>query len=234
MGAAAYIYFSILNNKREKKFNNPYLGPSYSNQEVKSFLEENNIEYYEFKNDKEKVEKTAHLIYQNKVVAWFQGAMEWGPRALGARSILAHPGDPEMKNKLNKKVKHRESFRPFAPAICQENVYEYFDCECPLPDISRYMLGAYPILDSKQKEIPSACHVNGTGRAQVVNSEDTPLYYEVIREFGKISGIPIIINTSFNVRGEPIVCTPEDAYNCFANTGIDHLVIEDFLINKDK
>jgi carbamoyltransferase len=96
------------------------------------------------------------------------------------------------------------------------------------------MLGAYPILDSKQKEIPSACHVNGTGRAQVVNSEDTPLYYEVIREFGKISGIPIIINTSFNVRGEPIVCTPEDAYNCFANTGIDHLVIEDFLINKDK
>lgn len=233
MGVAAYIYFSILKNKRKNGLDNIYLGPSFSDGEILSFLEDKGVEYHEFKDKKELVGTTANLIFQNKVVAWFQGRMEWGPRALGSRSILANPCNPEMKNILNNKVKHRESFRPFAPAVCEDDVHQYFDCEKPLSEITYYMLATYPIIPKWRGVIPSVVHVNGTGRLQAVRKNQNLLYYELIKEFGKLSGVPVLINTSFNVRGEPIVCSPFDAYSCMMNTEIDYLVMENFLIKKN-
>ncbi len=232
IGAALYVYNIILDKKRIYNFNNPYLGPNFSNDEIKNFLDTNKINYKTFLSEKELIDKTAKLIYENKVVGFFQEGMEWGPRALGARSILSNPCNIEMQNILNLKVKHREKFRPFAPAVCAEDAPKYFECDFPLQEPTDYMLMVYPIKKEWHKEIPAVTHADGSGRLQTVKKTQNPLYYRLIKEFGRLSGIPILINTSFNIRGEPIVCTPYDAYRCMMGTGIDCIVMGNFLINR--
>jgi len=233
IGAASYIYNSILNKKRSFTFRNAYLGPSYSDFEIKEFLDQNKIRYTLFKNEKEMIERVANLIYENSVIGWFQGRMEWGPRALGARSILSNPCNPDMKEILNLKVKHREKFRPFAPVVCEDDATKYFDCDKPIPEPADFMLMVYPVKEKYRKIIPAVTHIDGSGRLQTIKRHQNKLYYDLIKEFGKISGIPILINTSFNIRGEPIVCSPFDAYKCMMGTGIDYLVMGTFLIKRE-
>jgi carbamoyltransferase len=232
IGAALYLYNSVLGKKRNFQLNNAYLGPEFSSQEIREFLNNNSIKYSEFQNNDELIKKTAGLLYENNVIGWFQGRMEWGPRALGSRSILSNACNPNMQEVLNLKVKHREKFRPFAPVVCEDDALKYFDCDVPLPLPTDFMLMVYPIKKRWHKTIPAVTHVDGSGRLQTVRRNQNILYYDLIKEFGKLSNIPILINTSFNIRGEPIVCTPYDAYKCMMGTGIDYLIIGKFLIRR--
>jgi carbamoyltransferase len=154
--------------------------------------------------------------------------MEVGPRSLGNRSILADPRDPKMKDILNHRVKHRESFRPFAPSVLREAARDYFEGVKESP----HMLSVYPVRPAQRSRVPAITHVDGTARVQTVSREDNPIYYRLIEAFGRRTGVPMLLNTSFNVRGEPIVCTPEDAIACFRGTQIDHLVLGDLLLSK--
>jgi len=232
IGCAQYLHFSHFNNKRQAEANNArriqqnvYLGPSYSNDEIKSFLDSKNIKY-QYHEHQQILEKTAKIISEQNVVGWYQGKMEWGPRALGNRSILADPRNGKMKDILNEKIKHRERFRPFAPSILEEHVSEYFDLEIPSP----YMLLVAKV--RKPDQIPAVTHVDGTGRLQTVSKESNPLYYDLINEFYKITGVPVVINTSMNVKGEPIVNTPEQAYNMLIKTEMDFLVMGNYFVSK--
>tara|TARA_B100000029_G_scaffold47115_1_gene43272 strand:+ start:743 stop:2449 length:1707 start_codon:yes stop_codon:yes gene_type:complete len=232
VGAAQYLFYVYQNNKKITQKNtsnsileNVYVGPSYDNENINKFLETNNISFKKFERE-ELLHKTAKLIADGNIVGWYNGKMEWGPRALGCRSILADPRDAKMKDILNEKIKHRESFRPFAPSILEEYVSEYFEIDRPSP----YMLMVCPI--KKPEKIPAVTHVDGTGRLQSVSKDANPLYYDLISEFNKITGVPVIINTSMNVMGEPIVNTPEQAYNMLVKTDMDFLVMGNFLISK--
>jgi len=231
IGSAQFAYFSHFDQKRvmldkyENIVNNVYLGPSYTNEEIKSFLDSENISY-QYLPDSSLLEKTASLISQSNVVGWYQGKMEWGPRALGNRSILADPRNAEMKDILNEKIKHRESFRPFAPSILEEFVSEYFELDIPSP----YMLLVTKI--KKPDVIPAVTHVDGTGRLQTVSKNSNPLYYDLIKTFFKITGVPVLINTSMNVRGEPIVNTPEQSYDMLKKTDMDYLIMGNYLIQR--
>ncbi len=233
IGVAKYIYHTILNNERKEVQETAYLGPGFSTEEIKKFLEDYKINYATFKNDEELIKKTAELIYKDNVIGWFQGRMEWGPRALGSRSILSNASNPKMQDILNLKVKHREKFRPFAPVVPEEDAKDYFECDEPVPIPTDFMLMVYPIKEDKQKLIPAVTHVDGSGRLQTIRKQHNPLYYGVIKEFEKLSKVPILINTSFNIRGEPIVCTPLDAYKCMMGTGIDYLVMDKFLVKRE-
>ena len=232
LGVASYIYNVVLGNKRNFELKDAYLGPEYSDNNIKNFLDSNKIKYLQFKDKKDLIGTTARLIYENNVIGWFQGRMEWGPRALGSRSILSNPCNPEMQNILNLKVKHRENFRPFAPVVCEDDALKYFDCDVPIQEPTDYMLMVYPIKKEYHKKIPAVTHIDGSGRLQTIRKTQNLDYYNLIKEFGKLSKIPILINTSFNIRGEPIVCTPQNAYRCMMGTGIDYLVIGNFLIKR--
>jgi carbamoyltransferase len=231
VGAAQYLYYVY--HKNDKKIfdniklinENVYVGPSYSNTEIKFFLDSKNISYESF-DETTLLKTTAQLIADGNIVGWYQGKMEWGPRALGNRSILADPRRSDMKDILNAKIKHRESFRPFAPSILEEHASEYFDIDQPSP----YMLMVVPV--KKPKEIPAVTHVDGTGRLQTVTKESNPLYYNLINEFYKITGVPVIINTSMNVMGEPIVNMPEEAYQMIVKTDMDYIVMGNNLVKK--
>ena len=205
----------------------PYLGKEYSKGEIeKAFLNyEGEIQVEECV---DVFSKAAASIADGRIVGWFQGRSECGPRALGNRSILADPRNPDMKDHLNAKVKFREAFRPFAPSILWEHQKEYFDLDIPSP----YMLMVSDILEEKRCLIPSATHVDGTGRLQTVMKELNPAFYKLIEKFNEITGVPIVLNTSFNIRGEPIVETPDDAIRCFLGTGIDELYISNYFIKK--
>ncbi len=233
VGAAAYVSHALFGQRRTSVMRQAYLGPSYSDEIIKKYLDQYGVVYTEFATEKELIHTTADMIWKNNVVGWFQGSMEFGPRALGARSILSNPCNPEMKDILNLKVKHREKFRPFAPVICLEDVHDYFEADKEIPFAADFMLMVYPIKKKKQPLIPAVTHVDGSGRLQVIRKEQNPLYYAVIKEFGKKSKTPILINTSFNIRGEPIVCTPHDAYKCMMGTGIDYLVMGKYLIKRE-
>ena len=232
VGAAQYLYFTHHNNPRTiildagKVINeNVYVGPSYDNAEITSYLNENNIKFEKL-DQKTLLEKTATLISQGKIVGWYQGKMEWGPRALGNRSILADPRNSKMKDILNEKIKHRESFRPFAPSIMEEFTSDYFEIDVQSP----YMLFVANV--KKPEVIPAVTHVDKTGRLQTVSKSSTTLYYELINQFYKITGVPIVINTSMNVMGEPIVNTPEQAYSMITKTDMDYLVMGENLITR--
>ena len=232
VGCAQYLYHMYHKNNKiieddnfKRITENVYVGPSYTSEEIRTFLNTKNIEYEELEREL-LLKKTANLISKGNVVGWYQGKMEWGPRALGNRSILADPRRADMKDILNEKIKHRESFRPFAPSILEEHVSEYFDIDRPSP----YMLMVTQI--KKPKEIPAVTHVDGTGRLQTVSRKTNPLYYDLISEFYKITGIPVVINTSMNVKGEPIVNTPEHAYNMLSKTDMDYLVLGNNLVKK--
>jgi carbamoyltransferase len=233
IGAALFVWNSLLNKKRSYVLDNPYLGPKYSTAEIKQFLKESSIKFSEFREEKTLIKQVSNLIFKDNVVGWFQGGMEWGPRALGGRSILSNPANPKMQEILNLKVKHREKFRPFAPVVCEDDALKYFDCDKPIPRLADFMLMVYPVKKAWHKKIPSVTHVDGSGRIQTIRKKNNALYYNLIKEFGKLSGIPILINTSFNIRGEPIVCSPRDAYRCMMGTGIDYLVLGNFLIKRE-
>ncbi len=174
------------------------------------------------------LESTAQAIAAGKIVGWYQGATEWGPRALGNRSILADPRRPEMKEVLNRRIKHREIFRPFAPSILEEAVGDYFVKTHPSP----FMTFAYPVRPEKRSIIPAPTHVDGTARLQTVSRTANPLYWKLLRAFGDLTGVPVVLNTSFN-DNEPIVCRPEEAVDCFRRTQMDVLVIGNFFLEKN-
>ena len=212
-----------------------YLGPSYDSETVEHTLKISKLRYEKLENP---ARTGAEWIAKGSIVGWFQGAMEFGPRALGSRSILADPTRPDMKDILNQWVKHREDFRPFAPSICEENFHEYFiHPEVQLTGQNEkaeypYMLFVFPVRPEMQEKIPAVTHIDGTARVQTVSAKANPLYYQLIREFEKLKGVPVVLNTSYNVMGEPIVCSPTDALRCFFTTGIDVLIIGDFLVQK--
>jgi len=233
LGAASYIYHTLLGHPRNHIQRHAYLGPEFSEDYLRTFLVQNHIRYSEFPNEKKLIDHVARMLLDSQVVGWFQGRMEWGPRALGARSILANPCNPDMRDILNTKVKHREEFRPFAPVVCVEDVSKYFECDLPLPEPTDFMLMVYPVKEKWRKRLPSVTHVDGSGRLQTLGREQNPRYHNLIKAFGKLSGVPILINTSFNIQGEPIVCSPEDAYRCMMGTGIDSLIAGRLLIRRE-
>lgn len=253
LGVAMTAWYKYLGNERqiEKGVNRiqkaTYLGPAFSPEKIQKFLDENGFPYTRLK-DEEIAETVAGIISEEKVVGWFQGRMEFGPRALGARSIIGDSRSPEMQKTMNLKIKFRESFRPFAPSVAAEHISDWFEIDRESP----YMLMVAQVkkekcfnADDKQEglfgidklnvvrsEIPAITHVDYSARIQSVNKEDNPLYHEMITKFYEKTGCPVIINTSFNVRGEPIVCTPKDAFVCFMRTNMDYLIMGPYLLDK--
>jgi carbamoyltransferase len=226
-----------------------YLGPMFAEDEIKDFLESVGATYKQMARDA-LLAQVASLIAHDNVVGWFNGRMEFGPRALGARSILADPRSPRIQAELNIKIKFREGFRPFAPSVLAERVTQYFDLETESP----YMLLVAPVKKERQiamtaaertlwgidilnvprSDIPAVTHVDYSARIQTVNRDTNPDYYDLILEFEQQTGCALLVNTSFNVRGEPIVCTPADAYRCFMRTNMDYLVLGPFLLGKNE
>lgn len=228
LGAAFYLWNCVLGQPRTFRMDHAYWGPQYSEDECRAGLDALGARYRRLE-PAELVREVAQLIAHNQVVGWFQGRMEFGPRALGSRSILADARDPAMKDTLNMKIKFREGFRPFAPSVLQDRANEFFEMNALRA--SPFMLFVANVRPDK-RVIPSVTHVDGSARLQTVDRSVNPLYYDLIREFEQLTGVPVIINTSFNVRGEPIVCTPADAYRCFMRTNMDYLVVGPFLLDK--
>lgn len=252
LGAALSVWYRYLGKERPhpRSINRQgaYLGPSYSNSEVEQYLRAEGHPYHVLKHD-ERNRVIAEQIEAGKIIGYMAGRMEFGPRALGARSILGDPRLPETQSKMNLKIKYRESFRPFAPAVLEERSSEYFDLDGPspfmllvgqvresrcLPQPSPDGMGLLERLKIKRSDIPTVTHIDYSARVQTVNKLDKPDFYGVIEEFYKLTGYAVVVNTSFNVRGEPIICTPEDAYKCFMRTEMDVLVIEDSILFKEE
>ena len=227
MGAALFVHHQVLNEPDRHIFSSPYLGPEYDRLQILEALQEFNPEIT-FEECDDVCRRGAESIAAGQIVGWFQGRMEIGPRALGGRSILADPRRPEMKDALNERVKHRESFRPFAPSVLAEHQGDWFECDYP----SDYMLFVYRFREDKMSQVPSVLHSDGTGRLQSVPNDDSSRFRRLIEEFYQMTGIPIVLNTSFNVQGEPIVCSPQDAIRCFMSTEMDCLFMGDFLVRK--
>jgi carbamoyltransferase len=226
-----------------------YLGPSFTPEEIEQFLQTTGVSYQRLDRP-ELLARVAQLLAEEKVIGWFDGRMEFGPRALGARSILGDPRSPRMQAQMNIKIKFREGFRPFAPSVLRERVQDYFELDRESP----YMLLVAPVKKERQipmtdaarrlwgidqlnvvrSDIPAVTHIDYSARVQTVSRDTNPNYYDLIAEFERLTGCAVLVNTSFNVRGEPIVCTPEDAYRCFMRTHIDHLVMGPFLIDKEE
>ena len=231
VGAVFAVQHEILGNPRSFQMEHAFWGPDFSSSEIRAAVSRSSrgsegIQVTEL-NEDALLQATAGHIAQGKIVGWFQGRAEWGPRALGNRSILADPRRPEMKDILNRRIKHRESFRPFAPSILEEVVSEYFEQNHPSP----YMTFAYPVRASKRSVIPAPTHVDGTARLQTVSRDTHPLYWRLIRAFGDVTGVPVLLNTSFN-DNEPIVCNPQEALACFERTRMDVLALGNFVLEK--
>ncbi|MCK9595253.1 MAG: carbamoyltransferase [Candidatus Omnitrophica bacterium] len=227
LGAAAYINNVICGDKREYVMCDAGLGQEYPRAQIKRILELRGLVFKEL-DYPDLAKYVARNISQDKIVGWFQGKAEFGPRALGNRSILANPCNPNMKDLLNSKVKNRESFRPYAPAVLEEKAGDYFW----LKDLSPFMLLAPQVKEDKKHLIPAVTHVDGTARVQTINKDVNPKFWQLVREFEIITGVPVLINTSFNLRGEPIVNSPEEAIDSFLKTGMDCLVLGDFIVEK--
>lgn len=230
IGAATYLYHSVLRHENRQRMETAYLGPSFSSEEIHACLDRRGVAYTVL--EPGAIAPTvARLLAANNVIGWFQGRMEFGPRALGARSILANPTDPTMKDTLNARIKHREAFRPFAPSTLVEAAPAYFEFGGPADVVeSPFMLITARVRPDKAHVLPAVTHLDGTARVQTVSRTQNPLYYALIEEFGKLTGVPVLVNTSFNVQGEPIVCTPEEAFNSFAHADMDYLVMGDALV----
>ena len=251
IGAALTVWHEYLEQPRQidgtDHMKGAYLGPCYDNQYIQAYLESSGIPYLRFDDDV-LYERVARAIAEGNVVGWFQGRMEFGPRALGARSIIGDARSPKMQSVMNLKIKYRESFRPFAPAVLAEKTSEWFDLDQPSP----YMLLVAPVCENRrvgidpksrslsgldklkvpQSQIPAVTHVDYSARIQTVHEQTNPRFYHLIKVFEQMTGCPVLINTSFNVRGEPIVCSPQDAYRCFMRTEMDYLVMENVILHK--
>lgn len=253
LGAALTAYYIYFDQKRtinytQDAMSGSYLGPTFSDLDVELVAKKYKATYKRFDNFEELTKEVAQILADGNVVGWVQGRMEFGPRALGARSILGDPRNAEMQKKLNVKIKYRESFRPFAPSVLAEKVDEYFDYE----GISPYMLLVHPVKETRRKtlpaefdsfdlrnklyylrsDLPSITHIDFSARIQTVHKQTNPRYYQLIHDFEKLTGYGVIVNTSFNVRGEPIVSTPNDAYRCFMRTEMDYLVVGNYVFDK--
>lgn len=231
LGAALLAHAILTGERPSFVLEHAYWGKEFANGEIEKFLRENNIKYEELSEEK-LIERTVDLIVQGKVIGWYQGKFEWGPRALGNRSILADPRRAEMKDIVNRKIKFREPFRPFAPSTLEETAEDFFELgpnrdQLPL----RFMLMVVPVKEDK-RVIPAVTHVDGSARVQTVKKELNPRYYDLIKAFGEATGVPVVLNTSFNLRGEPIVTTPENAYSTFFRSGMDALIMGNYLIEK--
>jgi carbamoyltransferase len=227
LGAAFYLWNQVFKQPRNYVMTNAYLGPEIPDSRHRAAVEKEGLQY-ETLTREQIVERTATMLAAGKIVGWFQGRMEYGPRSLGNRSILAAPFPATMKDTLNARVKHREPFRPFAPSLPAERVGEYFEHDYPSP----FMLLVYKTRAEKRAEIPAVDHVDGTGRVQSVLRADNPLYYDLITRFGQLTGVPVLLNTSFNVRGEPIMYAPEQAIECFLGEDMDALVLGHLFLEK--
>jgi carbamoyltransferase len=231
VGAALYVWHQKLSKPRSFVMDHAYWGPGYSREEIRRAIDSNGITQKGYcvteLPEEQLVRRTAAIIADGKILGWFQGRCEWGPRALGNRSIVADPRRPEMKEILNRRIKHREIFRPFAPSILAEATGEYFEKSHPSP----FMTLAYSVRSEKRDKIPAPTHVDGTGRLQTVTREANPRYHALISAFRDLTGVPVLLNTSFN-DNEPIVCRPEEALDCFLRTQMDALVLGDFLITR--
>jgi len=227
LGAASFMAYGLLGEPLPGPMTHAYYGPGFSNDEVEQFLVSHNIPHQKY-DEEAMCQESAKLLANNKVIGWFQGRQEFGPRSLGHRSIIGNPANPKMKDIINAKVKYREAFRPFAPSVLEEEAHIYFDINkgLKLP----FMLMVPQVRSEWAPRLPAITHKDGSGRVQTVNLKDNEIYYKMIKAVGEETGIPMVINTSFNVRGEPIVTSPEQAYDCFCRTGIDILVIENFII----
>jgi carbamoyltransferase len=251
VGAALSVWHEYLDRPRsvgpEDSMHGAYLGPRYANEEIQAYLDSVGAPYRRLE-DHALMPRLAELLAGENVVGWLQGNMEFGPRSLGGRSILGDPRSTRMQSVMNLKIKYRESFRPFAPAVKAERVSDWFEIDRPSP----YMLLVAPVKKEKchtmsedaeklfgidklnvaRSDIPAITHVDYSARIQTVHRETNPRFYELLDAFERQTGCPVLVNTSFNVRGEPIVCTPEDAYRCFMRTEMDYLVLENFLLAK--
>lgn len=259
VGAAMFYYYQYCNHERyadgvQDRQRNSYLGPEFDNQYIEEYLTNKGYSYHKQENEQILCERIAELIERQKVIGLFEGRMEYGPRALGNRSIIGDPRSPEMQSKLNLKIKYRESFRPFAPSVLAEAAGEYFELGCQSPymllcaDVredrrKEFQLGEeirsshgdlLPVVNKPRSDIPAVTHVDYSARVQTVNEKDNPIYYGIIKAFQKLTGCGVIVNTSFNVRGEPIVCTPEDAFLCFMRTEMDVLVLGNCILYKEE
>ena len=250
LGCALFVWHQLLGNERKadgRRQKASYLGPAFTDDAIQSYLDEEHIPYTRLARE-DLCEQVAELLAGGQVVGWFQGKMEFGPRALGGRSILGDPRSREMQSLINLKIKFRESFRPFAPTVLREHVDAYFELDRESP----YMLLVAPVKRERLRElsadeegaegfdklkvirsdVPAITHVDNSARVQTVDKDDNPLYHELISRFYEKTGCPVVINTSFNVRGEPIVCSPRDAYTCFMRTDMDFLAMGSFLLDK--
>jgi carbamoyltransferase len=255
LGAALASWHIGLEKERETRLNDDamqgaYLGPEFNSRDILKICNKYNAKFQFIADFDEMAADVAKLISEGKIIGWFQGRMEYGPRALGNRSILGDPRNPEMQKKMNLKIKYREGFRPFAPSVLEEDIEKFFELDRPSP----YMLLVAPLKKERRKpvpsnyhelkllerlyhlrsDVPSITHIDFSARVQSVNKEVNPRYWKLINEFKKVTGYGVLVNTSFNVRGEPIVCTPDDAYRCFMRTEIDYLIIGNFMFAKEK
>jgi carbamoyltransferase len=253
LGAALSVWHRYLGNERPSprgydRQRGSYLGPCFSTETVRTFLESKGYPYHELQSDK-RARTVAQQIAEGKIVGYMAGRMEFGPRALGARSILGDARSQDTQTVMNLKIKYRESFRPFAPSVLEEKASEYFNMDRPSPymllvaDVRKERRLRQPSsegmsmlerLKVKRSDIPAVTHLDYSARLQTVSQKHKPDYHEIISEFDKLTGCAVIVNTSFNVRGEPIICSPEDAYRCFMRTEMDVLVIEDCILFKEK
>jgi carbamoyltransferase len=231
VGAAYYVWHQILGKPRSFVMDHAYWGPGYVREEIQRAIDANGLAQrgcrIEELAEDNLMQRTASIVAEGKILGWFQGRAEWGPRALGNRSIVADPRRPEMKEILNQRIKHREIFRPFAPSILAESTGDWFEKSHPSP----FMTLAYPVRPEKRGKIPAPTHVDGTGRLQTVTREANPRYWSLIKAFEQLTGVPVVLNTSFN-DNEPIVCRPAEALDCFQRTQMDALVLGDFLITR--
>ena len=258
LGCALFTHFQLMGKERipspQDSMNGSFLGPKFANCTIRSFLEDKQIPHHFYSTEKELLERVVQYIGEGRIIGWFQGRMEFGPRALGGRSIIGDARNLEMQTKMNLSIKFRESFRPFAPSVLEEDFSSFFELKTPSP----YMLLVAPVKHDIRKELspednremkdpnllkrvkieksslPAITHVDYSARVQTVNQERNGRYYRLIRELKKSFHSPVLVNTSFNIRGEPIVCTPEDAYRCFVSTNMDVLVLENFVLLKDE
>lgn len=262
VGAAMFYYYQYCNHERtadgqHDRQKGSYLGPAYDDKYIEEYLTSNGYPYHKYENKEEGGDicrRIAELLDEQKVIGLFEGRMEYGPRALGNRSIIGDSRSPEMQSRLNLKIKYRESFRPFAPSVLEESTREYFELDCRSPymllcanvqearrkefkleeEIELSQGDLLPVVNKVRSDIPAVTHVDYSARIQTVNAKDNPLYYGIIKAFQELTGCGVIINTSFNVRGEPIVCTPEDAYLCFMRTEMDVLVLGNCILYKEE
>lgn len=225
IGAAFYLYNVVLGNPRVFVHDNPYVGNSYGNDEIESYLKQCKLKYEYHENI---TEKASQLLYDGSIMGWFQGRMEIGPRALGSRSILANPAIKDIKARINAEVKYREAYRPFAPSATVEGAREFFDIDVEAP----FMLKVCDVIPEKRDILPAVTHVDGSARIQTVRKETHATYHDLIHRLGEKTGVPVVLNTSFNIQGEPVVESPRDAVRCFFSTGLDVLVIGNYVVEK--